>query len=1054
MVPDDPAAVSTVTITAHVPDGLHDTNVDDNSASAVLQRYDVSLTDLVAAAGTADANGDQQFTATLDDDGLSGLTYTLDSDDPTDVLRAVDTDGDTVTFTVGSTATAGHGLTITAHPPTGWTDADTSNNTTQSATWIPAPVDPTDQDVDITLTGLAPADARPGPEDTYLLNALVSITGDGAADLDAIRYTIDGGTFVPGPGCTSTECTSTATGVPSFQVRPDDPAAVSTVTITAHTPTGFHDTDATNNSASATLQRYDVSLTNLTPTTPTADADGDQEFTADFGSGGLDGVTFTLTDGPSGASLTPTTAVDGQVTFTVHAPTTTGATGADHTAPVTIAAVLPPGYTDADARDNTTTATFTANTDVDVAFGLSSSPVRPLADDRYALVGTTTLSGPAADHVDTVTYTVTGGSFVDGATVSSSTTRPAADTRPEFVVAPTDPASPAVVIAASVPAPFHDTVAGNDSDRPVLQRYDVSLTDLVAAAGTADANGDQQFTATLDDDGLSGLTYTLDSDDPTDVLRAVDTDGDTVTFTVGSTATAGHGLSITAHPPTGWTDADTSNNTTQSATWIPAPVDPTDQDVDITLTGLAPADARPGPDDTYLLNALVSITGDGAADLDAIRYTIDGGTFVPGPGCTSTECTSTATGVPSFQVRPDDPAAVSTVTITAHTPTGFHDTDATNNSASATLQRYDVSLTNLTPTSPTADPDGDQEFTATLHDDGLSGLTYTLDSPTAGDSIRNVRVDGTTVTFTVRSASTTAHGVSVTVHLPTGYTDANPTDNTTDRASWSPHAFDVALGDLSPTTASANAEGDQTFTAKLDRDGYTGSIDFRLSKGSADLTLKSSSVSDGTATFVVHSTKADQGKAPFTVTAGPAGTHPDPNTGNNDGVGTYVYFVTPPPTADAKRRLVAGSDGQSGKGRVIADVTAPAGSKVVLTVTFDSAMREGARTVACSVAAGRRPSPTTGSGGPPSSSVELVDRMGSTTREATSTLRVGYRHGYVETGVRQQPRLQGARHAPLTTAEIGVAARSTPYDPRNAWTETSSRRTTEHREPPGLTRHC
>ena len=76
-------------------------------------------------------------------------------------------------------------------------------------------------------------------------------------------------------------------------------------------------------------------------------------------------------------------------------------------------------------------------------------------------VGTTTLSGPAADHVDTVTYTVAGGSFADGATAGNTTTRPAADTRPEFVVVPTDPASPAVMIAASVPAPFHDTVAGN-----------------------------------------------------------------------------------------------------------------------------------------------------------------------------------------------------------------------------------------------------------------------------------------------------------------------------------------------------------------------------------------------------------------------------------------------------------------------------------------------------------------------------------------------------------------------------------------------------------------
>ena len=59
-----------------MPAGFHDTDPSNDTASATLQRYDISLTDLNAAAGTADANGDQTFTATLDDDGFTARRLT------------------------------------------------------------------------------------------------------------------------------------------------------------------------------------------------------------------------------------------------------------------------------------------------------------------------------------------------------------------------------------------------------------------------------------------------------------------------------------------------------------------------------------------------------------------------------------------------------------------------------------------------------------------------------------------------------------------------------------------------------------------------------------------------------------------------------------------------------------------------------------------------------------------------------------------------------------------------------------------------------------------
>ena len=251
--------------------------------------------------------------------------------------------------------------------------------------------------------------------------------------------------------------------------------------------------------------------------------------------------------------------------------------------------------------------------------------------------------------------------------------------------------------------------------------------------GTADSDGDQTFTATLDADGfptLDDLTYTLSSPEAGDeILSSARNDG-TVTFVIRSSSTVAHEVSVAVNLPPGYTDGAPGDNTAGPATWTPLPPAPTDQDVDVSMV-LTATDVRPGLDDSYKLNALVTF-GESGVVPPSVRYTITGGSFVPDDDCTGTACTKPATGAPSFLVTPDDPAAVSAVTITANVPAGFHDTDPSNDTAGATLQRYDVGLTDLAAAPGTADAKGNQTFTATLDDDGFTApadLTYTLPGP-------------------------------------------------------------------------------------------------------------------------------------------------------------------------------------------------------------------------------------------------------------------------------------------------------------------------------------
>ena len=775
---------------------------------------------------------------------------------------------------------------------------------------------------------------------------------------------------------------------------------------------------------------------------------------------------------------------------------------------VSVSVDLPAGYQMASGSSGVTSHHYTRPTrvaQVDAALNLSQTPARPEQDDRYSVHGRLKVTGPSASALASVTYTVSGGRFDESGSLTATATRPASEASPIFVLVPDDVTHPAVSVAVRVPSGFRDTDDGNDSDSAVLKPYDVSLTNLSAVTPTADADGDQQLTATLDDDGFDGISYSLGSDDGGDRITSATRVGDTVVLTVRSASTSPHPVSVTAHLRSGYTDADPADNATGTVSWTPAPP-PSDRDVDVAVTALAPGDARPGPGDTYTLTALVSVDGRGAADLPGISYTIEGGSFVVGGDCASaTRCTKTVTSSPSFVVVPDHPASPTTVSITAVVPAGFHDTEIDNNSATATLRRYDVSLTGLTAAAGTADARGDQQFTATVDDDRLDGITYSLGSDDPADEITSVTRVGDTVTFTIRSGSSSSHPVSVTADLPTGYTDADASDNTR-TATWTappplsrdvdvsmrstltpetarPGAddryeltaavsvngparsrvqeitytvtgaqfvegagttstvtrqasesfptfvvthrggstvqitadargftetapvdnmaratlrpYDVGLTDLRATTPTADADGNQTFVARLDRDGFTGPLDFRVTdKPTGATTSVPAESGDGRVTFTV--TSRDGGDVNLRVDL-PAG-YTDADPGDNAPQQAASFAPKPAPQADLKLSLTPDITGNAGKGSASVAVSGgPADAAVSLVVGFDADQVTVSVPAGCTATTGRVVCTTSGATVPTRKfDIALTDRPDQHGTTTTVTFDVSA-DGYDET---------------------------------------------------------
>ncbi len=233
-------------------------------------------------------------------------------------------------------------------------------------------------------------------------------------------------------------------------------------------------------------------------------------------------------------------------------------------------------------------------------------------------------------------------------------------------------------------------------------------------------------------------------------------------------------VTITVAPLTGFTDANDANNVAPAV--LAAAPTPPSTDVDVALTGLSPATARPQAGDRYQVTATVSVSGTAAPSVQEVTYTVTGAQFDTGTGTATTVSRPATDTTPSFTLVHQ---GAGPVTITASAPSGFNDTLTLNDAASVDLRPYDVALSGLTPSSATADQSGDQLFTATLDDDGFPGTIGFAPVGGQDPTLTHWTISGSTVTFTVHSGSKDqpATGFSVRADLPTGFTDYTAGNN-------------------------------------------------------------------------------------------------------------------------------------------------------------------------------------------------------------------------------------------------------------------------------------
>ncbi|MFL6135563.1 MAG: sigma-70 family RNA polymerase sigma factor [Nocardioidaceae bacterium] len=813
VVPDNPER-PVFSITASLPLPLVDGNSGNDTAPAALSPYDVSLTALTPATSTADENGNQLFTATVNDDGFPGeVAYSL-LDDPTNPtspgtpLTPTSVDGNSVTFTLSGDVDRKVG--IRAALPTGYTDGDPSNNTSVA--------DFTASDaVDVALDAFR-TELRPGPNDVYSVSPSVSVSGPAADRVSAVTYAVAGGTFTDG----SSSISRTLDDARPLQIVPAEPAAPA-VTLTASVASPFVDTDPTNDSRPVPLRRYDVHLTDLAPNTPTANADGVQEFVATVDDEGLEGVTYRLQNPLLGDVIVDEPRKEGhKVAVSVRSTSA-------RTHPITLEAVPPIGFTDDNTGDNAATARWTPAPPVTLTTDLRLSSLRPdrpvpdKNDGRYHLGTTLNVSG---DRPPTATLSIESSAAtfvsVDGCTVApdrkQATCKIAAHgaTPLELVLsAPTDLETP-VTITVNAPPPFTDFDPDNNEQSttlfptPAHRTGDVDVA-LSVGPGPLRPHADRIYSVrtTVSLTGpaaeqLSKVTYTITGGSlvsgKTTIKRPANLAAPRFEV-VPDDLTSPH-VNLTASVTWPFRDTDPGDD------MVALPLKPYDvapsrgepkrrpaaegaAPVDVRLLSLSPAFVRPDADEQYTVTGMVSMDGRHARDLTHIDYSVTGAEFTANGDCTATTCTMSATGTPTFQLHRLPGSGSPRISIRAHVPAGFRDIDPDNDSASAFLKPYDVSLSDLSAETSTAGEDGNQTFSARFGSDGIDSddipVSFELADGPPDARLTHGWVSNGRATFSVHSETDTSHPVAVRAVLPHGFTDADPANNTATGATFTPH---------------------------------------------------------------------------------------------------------------------------------------------------------------------------------------------------------------------------------------------------------------------------
>jgi RNA polymerase sigma factor (sigma-70 family) len=429
-----------------------------------------------------------------------------------------------------------------------------------------------------------------------------------------------------------------------------------------------------------------------------------------------------------------------------------------------------------------------------------------------------------------------------------------ADGDPVAFTATSVPAAAAttrLILTATPSGDFEDLYHDNAATASLVPSYDYAMgpelretahtltggTDTYTLAGTVSLpsgadSGTFELTegGTLSADQAEGCTVLGAS-----ALRCTPGKGGEVSFRVDSSTVVEHAARVRVVTPDGSDDPRPGNEGAAAPGLRPG--------VDLHLAALDPDNESPSnADDQHLVATTLSGV---RAGLGEVGYRLTGAaTFsaVDVPGCTvstrTVTCSRPADGPVTFTVTADDVRARTPITIAAEAGPPFVELAAADGSAGATLlprPTYDFGIGALTVPTHTVTP-GTRGTGYTDHytvrgtlralPDGVDGVTLVLtggafaDRPGTGCA----RADDThvrctdlgrarTVDLRVDSTSSDAHRVGLTVQVPRGYDDNDPSD---DAASvLVTPGVDLQLGALTPADPVPGATGTYRLSGTL-----------------------------------------------------------------------------------------------------------------------------------------------------------------------------------------------------------------------------------------------
>jgi hypothetical protein len=395
----------------------------------------------------------------------------------------------------------------------------------------------------------------------------------------------------------------------------------------------------------------------------------------------------------------------------------------------------------------------------------------------------------------------------------------------------------------------------NTASAALVPSNDFSMSEL-AMSGQSLSGATDRYTLTSTiaalHPGLGALSFTLTGgggfspdqgagcsvDDRTRVTCVDLVEARSVGFNVDFTSTVAHTAGIRLVTPDGYDDPDPDNNARTVTDLLPG--------IDLHLADLTTDNGSPSNhDDQHVVTTRLSGVRDA---LPEVMYTLTGDatfTQVAGAGCEVTDnrtvsCVNPKDAPVVFRVTPANPRTATAITVTANPGAPFVEVGRLDNSASASLAprpTYDFGMGALSPAGHTVSGGSDHYTLAgSLRPvpEGVDGITLALTGGTFGrqdpgcarvDDIRLVcsgLASPRSVDLRVDSASPSAHSIGVTIELPRGYEDPDPSDNA--RSVAVTPGVDLAMGTLTPTDP-VPADGTYRVTTELDG-ARTGPVTF------------------------------------------------------------------------------------------------------------------------------------------------------------------------------------------------------------------------------------